>query len=306
MDDVVLKCPECGKRLGVPVESAGGTGKCSGCGATFEIPLAIASLPRTGRTPDRAQGKMPVGGLPWKLGLAVGLPLCLVLVALGVYAVRSRLPGRQAARPVESAGDPQHEGSGGTVAPPAVEDSLTPQQIAEAALPSVVMLVILEGRDRRLSVASGFFVDEGVVATNYHVMQGGRRGYVKLVGETDRHEMGPVLKRDEERDLLLLKVDARAPALPLSDRPVAVGDKVYVLGNPEGLEGTFSEGIVSAMRTLERDTFIQITAPISPGSSGGPVLNDRAEVIGIAVATVREGQNLNFAIPVSYLKALLR
>src|SRR5262249_3421737 len=81
-----------------------------------------------------------------------------------------------------------------------------------------------------------------------------------------------------------------------------IGDEVYVVGNPEGLEGTFSQGIISSLRGND---YIQITAPISHGSSGGPVLNKNGEVIGVAVGLIEEGQNLNFAIPVSKLTQLL-
>jgi len=86
---------------------------------------------------------------------------------------------------------------------------------------------------------------------------------------------------------------------------VAVGDEVFVVGNPYGLEGTLSQGIMSGLRSVGPDSLLQITAPISPGSSGGQVLNSQGEVIGVAVATLTDGQNLNFAIPVSYLKAFL-
>jgi hypothetical protein len=87
---------------------------------------------------------------------------------------------------------------------------------------------------------------------------------------------------------------------------VEIGDPVYAVGNPEGWEGTFSQGLVSGIRHVDADTILQITAPISPGSSGGPVLNSQGSVVGIAVATFTEGQNLNFAVPVVYLAALLR
>jgi len=83
---------------------------------------------------------------------------------------------------------------------------------------------------------------------------------------------------------------------------LAVGDEVYVGGNPRGLEGSFSKGIISGLR-LEQG-IIQMDAAISPGSSGGPVVNTRAEVIGLAVSTLSGGQNLNFAVPVSYLAEL--
>jgi hypothetical protein len=85
-----------------------------------------------------------------------------------------------------------------------------------------------------------------------------------------------------------------------------VGDNVYAVGNPEGLEGTFSQGLVSGIRQRGSDSILQITAPISPGSSGGPVLNTKGEVVGVAVSTSTEGQNLNFAVPANYLAVLLK
>jgi len=94
--------------------------------------------------------------------------------------------------------------------------------------------------------------------------------------------------------------------LELSRGPApAVGDSVYVIGNPLGLEGTFSEGIVSGVRATGTDSLIQMTAPISPGSSGGPVMDAAGEVIGVAVATFKEGQNINLAVPVAYLERML-
>jgi hypothetical protein len=99
---------------------------------------------------------------------------------------------------------------------------------------------------------------------------------------------------------------AKAPSLLLGDSGNAkVGDEVYVVGNPLGLEGTFSSGIISGIRQVDKDKLFQITAPISPGSSGGPVLNKSGMVIGIAVASYQGGQNLNFAIPSSYLESII-
>ena len=87
---------------------------------------------------------------------------------------------------------------------------------------------------------------------------------------------------------------------------VQVGVPIYAVGNPRGLEGTFSQGIISSVRKVGTDKLLQLTAPISPGSSGGPVLNGKGQVIGVSVATFRGGQNLNFAIPSNYLKVLVR
>jgi tetratricopeptide (TPR) repeat protein len=175
---------------------------------------------------------------------------------------------------------------------------LTARQIAQRTFPSVVVLVTEDRRGDKY-LGSGFFIDDDVVATNYHVIKGATKIVARRVGQKHVYQVS-ILSTDEESDLALLRLDgaiARPLTLARGGR-IAVGDVVYVAGNPEGLEGTFSQGIVSALRGTD---YVQITAPISHGSSGGPVLNSRGEVIGVAVGAIEEGQNLNFAIPISQL-----
>ena len=183
----------------------------------------------------------------------------------------------------------------------------TPQDIAAKAFNSTVLLVMEDANGQPLSFASGFFVGAGQIASNLHVVEGAVRGYAKLVGQKTKHDLEGITAVDPERDLVVLKIAvAGAPVLALGNSDaVQVGEAVYAVGNPQGLEGTFSQGVVSSIREVGTDRLLQITAPISPGSSGGPVLNDRGEVIGVSVATFRGGQNLNFAIPSDYLKTLL-
>ncbi len=185
----------------------------------------------------------------------------------------------------------------------------TPQQIAKKALASTVLVVMEDANRHPLSSGSGFFVERGMIATNLHVVEGVLRGYVKRVGTDRKYPIAGIVAMDSRQDLAIIKVsDIGAPFLPLgkSDK-VQVGESVYIAGNPIGfLEGTFSDGIVSGVRKFKVSSErIQITAPISKGSSGGPVLNSKGEVIGIAVSTITAGQNLNFAIPANYLKKLL-
>ena len=183
----------------------------------------------------------------------------------------------------------------------------TAQEIAKKAFGSTVLLVMQDANGQPLSLGSGFFVRDGEIASNLHVVDGAARGYAKLVGQKTKHDIQGITAVDRERDLVVLKISAAgSPALSLgSSDAVHVGESVYAVGNPQGFEGTFSRGIVSSIREVGTDKLLQITAPISPGSSGGPVLNGNAEVIGVSVATFRGGQNLNFAIPSSYLKTLL-
>ena len=135
------------------------------------------------------------------------------------------------------------------------------------------------------------------------------RGYVKQIGKDTVYRVQSIVGRDPRQDLALIKVSGvSSPVLSIGrSGKVQVGESVYVAGNPMGfLEGTFSNGIVSGVREFRVGSQrIQITAPISEGSSGGPVLNSKGEVIGIAVSTITAGQNLNFAIPSGYLSELL-
>jgi hypothetical protein len=181
------------------------------------------------------------------------------------------------------------------------------QEIAKKAFSSTVLLVMEDANGQPLSLGSGFVVRDGEVASNLHVVEGAAKGYAKLVGQKAKYDIGGIVAVDPERDLVLLKIPfSSAPTLFLGiSDAVQVGETVYAVGNPQGLEGTFSQGIVSSIREVGTDKLLQITAPISPGSSGGPILNERGEVIGVSVATFRSGQNLNFAIPSVYLKELL-
>ena len=184
----------------------------------------------------------------------------------------------------------------------------TAQEIAKTVFGSTVLLVMEDANGQPLSLGSGFFVRNGEIASNLHVVEEASRGYAKLVGQTKKYDIQGVTAVDAERDLVVLKISAaHTQALPLGNSDtLQVGESVYAVGNPQGLEGTFSEGIVSSIRRVGSNKLLQITAPISPGSSGGPVLNGKGEVIGVSVATFRSGQNLNFAIPSNYLKALLQ
>jgi serine protease Do len=180
---------------------------------------------------------------------------------------------------------------------------LTAKQIARRVLPSVVLVETSCGRGQVL-LGSGFVVDKGLVVTNRHVIECGDEGYVTLVGQDTKHRI-TAKYLDSAHDLALLKAEGlNAPALPLSDaQNLSVGDKVYAAGNPKGLEGTFSDGIISSLRYSAGR--IQFTAAISPGSSGGPVVDEYGRVIGVTVSYLEGGQNLNFAVPTVFLKTFI-
>jgi parallel beta-helix repeat protein len=177
--------------------------------------------------------------------------------------------------------------------------------IVRKASPSVVT-VIAQTSDGEV-LGTGFYISsDGKVATNYHVVADAQIIRVK-------HEDGKmytvqrVITHDKQADLAILQTNnrrARPMTLGDSDK-VQRGQEICVIGSALGaLEGSVSTGVVSAVRTVGRLRMIQISAPISQGNSGSPVLNRRGEVIGVATAALKEGQNLNFAVPVNYLKRL--
>lgn len=176
-----------------------------------------------------------------------------------------------------------------------------PAEIAEQAMPSVVSVVT------ETSLGSGFVVSpNGLVVTNLHVVAGRSEVLVVIGGE--KLPVKRIYNGDIRRDLVVLEVETqglRALELGDSDR-VRTGEQVVAIGNPLGLDHTVSNGLVSAVREVAPElTMLQISAPIAPGSSGGPLFNDRGEVIGVATGILVGGQNLNFGVPVNYLKPLL-
>jgi serine protease Do len=173
-------------------------------------------------------------------------------------------------------------------------------QLIKKVLPAVVTVVGFNAKRKVIRLGSGFFVDpRGHLITNLHVIKGAARVAVKL----NRGQIFPITEIvavDAKADLVKLVVPLpNGPPYYLkvsATRPEA-GEHIVVLGSPLGLEHTVTEGLISAIRLIRnRGEFLQISAPISPGSSGGPVLNMRGQVIGIAAFQVR-GQNINFAVP---------
>ena len=189
-----------------------------------------------------------------------------------------------------------------------VANALTPEEIAKKALDATVLLVMIDANGEVSSGGSGFFVHPNLIATNFHVIDGAEVGKAKPVGLETVYPIERVCAVDEKHDLAILQVSApKVEPLPFGDsESVKVGAKVFVTGNPLVVfEGTFSDGLISAIREIDGQKLFQVTAPISEGNSGGPVLNARGEVIGVSIGTIPAGQNLNFAIPSIYLKALV-
>jgi hypothetical protein len=181
--------------------------------------------------------------------------------------------------------------------------TLTTAELAAQAMPKVVTVRRDEG------LGSGFVVKEnGWIATNAHVVDGAEE-LVVVLADGSEHPVTDVLAMDREHDLAILRIDKKGlPTLALGDsKAVRPGDPVVAIGHPLGLRDTVSNGLISAVRVVHPTlSLLQISAPIAPGSSGGPLLDDKGRVIGIATAVSREGQNLNFGIPSEYLATIMK
>lgn len=173
-------------------------------------------------------------------------------------------------------------------------------ELVKRIKPSSVAIETFDARGNALSRGSGFFVAPDRIVTNRHVIEKSSRVEVHLM-DGKKFVVKGVLAVDGEGDLAMLQVDvpkAQAIPLPIVRSVPQEGESIVVVGNPFGLEGSVSNGIVSAVREISGyGKIIQITAPISPGSSGSPVVNMFGQVIGIASLQAAEGQSLNFAIP---------
>lgn len=190
---------------------------------------------------------------------------------------------------------------------------LTASEISEKVSPSVFYIEVYDQRENTLGSGSGFFISaSGVAVTNYHVIEG---SYSALIQTTDGEifDVTDVIAYDKDLDVAIIRIGKTSwsdktvsgfPSAQLADSDnVKAGQTVYALGSPRRLQNTISNGIISNPRRTDEDgTFIQITAPISPGSSGGALVNEYGEVLGITTSYLEESQNINFAIPINVIK----
>jgi tetratricopeptide (TPR) repeat protein len=181
------------------------------------------------------------------------------------------------------------------------------RDVVRSATPGVVTIMVFDSTGRPLGQGSGFFIDAEHIITSRHVIEGGDRAEFRL-SNGKVFAIDGVNADDPRADLASLSVRVplgEAHPLPLAETSVEVGEGVLAIGTPLGFELTVSNGIVSSRRTLPGvGVMLQITAPVSHGSSGGPVLNRRGEVVGVTTSVIDKGQNLNFATPVEGIRTL--
>jgi S1-C subfamily serine protease len=182
-------------------------------------------------------------------------------------------------------------------------------ELVKQVKPSVVAIATYDAAGEALMTGSGFFLRPGQVVTNLHVIRGAFRADIKtLDGKGKTYPVAGAVAIDEEGDLALLSVDIPAERARSSELATVLpdeGEQIFVIGNPLKLEGSVSDGIVSAVREVPSlGRIIQITAPISHGNSGSPVFNLEGKVVGVVTVKVTNGQNINLAIAADRVRQL--
>ena len=280
----------------------------------YDTQLRAMASGRTGsgRTAGARVEPVGSGGIPvWGWGA-----LALVLLSGVVwYSQRTPAPAdnRVASSPVPKRPPAQAtvalaappDGAPAASAPPARVGGLvgSPEAVYAMAAPSVVVVESQDGLGRAFSRGSGVAVGLQQVITNCHVIAQAAQIKVKQGG--NEYLASPATS-DTYLDLCLLQVpQLSAPAAQrTSVKSLRVGQTVYAIGSPQGLERTLSQGLVSALRETSEGTLIQTSAPISPGSSGGGLFDVQGQLVGITTFQTKSGQNLNFAIPVDWLDTM--
>ena len=179
--------------------------------------------------------------------------------------------------------------------------------IYERTYASVVVVIVADRNGKPIGQASGFIVAKDRIATNHHVVDGASRALIAFAdGATEIVE--GVVADSPVRDLAILavKTGSRSPLRLGDELSVRQGDLVYALGAPRGLESSLTNGIVSGFRNVEEQFLIQTTAPIAPGSSGGPLLDNSGREIGVTTSSIGDSPGIYFSVGASDVKRLLR
>ncbi len=186
---------------------------------------------------------------------------------------------------------------------PNMRVKLDAEAVYESCSPSIVEITAMDGEYS--SLGSGFFIGEDMIVTNYHVIEGSDKIVVRTADEK-KYNVDTILGYNANLDLAILKLDKKIQPISISRDKAKVGQTIYTLGSPLGLTGTMTKGMISTASRVMEDgvNYIQIDAAISPGNSGGPLVNEYGEVIGINTMYYIDGQNLNFAININEVQKI--
>jgi S1-C subfamily serine protease len=292
------------------------------------VPLAPSEPPTAAEPPRR-----PWVWLAALVAFGAAFGVALILMAPGGALLRVLEPRPSLTTPDHAAG--QVEGADSSKPSP-TKAAYTSEELYRLASPGVVTITLKNDGGKSIGLGSGIFVTDELVhdpdawvhrelvewrskdgrpqqfaylLTNYHVIEPAVDAEISL-SDGSKGYVYEVITEDEVADLALLTVFVNSAnpvtRLQLAERAPSVGASVYAIGSPRGLANSLSTGIISGIREVKQGaSWLQTTAPISPGSSGGPLLSPNGEVVGVTTAIRRDGQNLNFAIPVSELRSFL-
>ena len=180
---------------------------------------------------------------------------------------------------------------------------LSAEEVYDRCSPAVFYLELYDEDDEVISSGSGFFIEQnGIAITNYHVVEGGHSAKIMIPGTEEVYDVSGIYDYDKDYDWAVIQIDGSGfSTLEIgSDDTVQGGATVYAIGSPLGLQNTISNGLISnTNRMIDDIPYIQTSAAISHGSSGGALINKYGKVIGITSAGITEGENLGLALPVS-------
>lgn len=319
----MTKCPSCGyerKEIDQIIDAS----QCPKCGIVYSkwTSAEVQPVPKPDSSGISLQNTGG-GGFKERLTierlLIVAVALVVTIVAVHSFIipfVKKASPSKETQPAVAEARDASFPDQRGLPVPDQVRHVRgdRPLQPVETKRELSIADIIRQTRDSVVlirtptGVGTGFFINsKGYIVTNKHVLPGAGQATIKT-GSGNVYPVHEIISEDHQADLVIASTGTplrESIPVNLNTRLPEVGEKVIVIGNPLGLEQTVSDGIVSAIRVNQASVhFIQVTAPVSPGNSGGPLLNMMGEVIGVATFQFRQGQNLNFCVAAGRVDSL--
>lgn len=184
------------------------------------------------------------------------------------------------------------------------QEEVSPEGIYKESLPSIMTLTV-EKRNGTVATGTAFLaLQDGIAVTAWHLVADAKKVSARFATD-EVFDVSGLVDKDEKRDIALVRVKVFGrPLLALSKIEAVIGQKAYIIGAPLGLDFSISNGLVSQNRTIDNVKYYQFTCAASPGNSGGPLINAQREVVGVVSWQMRDGQNLNFAIPSTYVLGL--
>lgn len=181
---------------------------------------------------------------------------------------------------------------------------LKPEAIYQRLLPSVLTLKVINGQGEKFTGSAFLALKPGIAVTAWHVVHDAQHVEAILANGT-RVEVTGLVDKDEAHDIALIRVNLKEyPLVEVGWKPPSVGARMYVIGAPKGFGFSIADGLMSQVQSVDGFNQYQISCPLSTGNSGGPVVNERAQVIGVASWSRIDAQNVNFAVPIEHLKGL--